>query len=227
MLKKFLSLSVTGFVALALFACGDSDSSSQASVQDAPQVGAESSSSEGTASPDPLVSSSSEAEPSEIVGLDTLPFDTTGIEPDFYTYTYDELDPFTPEQRAAEGADAIFGRYINALKKVPPFCGIDHIYANGKVLLSYKNGWPGDYKFAILVREDSLMLADERDCTMPAWGACGNVNDYLKKITVGNEVFFYTEIKDLYAYQDSVKEYELIRLTDSTITAWVKPIHGI
>ena len=223
MLKKFLSLAVTGSVAFALLGCGDSDSSSQASVQDTPQVGSESSSSEGPASPDPLVSSSSETEPSEIVGLDTLPFDTTGIEPDFYTYTYDELDPFTPEQRAAVGADVVLGRYINALKKVPPFCGIDHIYANGKVLLSYKNGWPGDYKFAILVREDSLMLADERDCKMPAWGACGNVNDYLKKITVGNEVFFYTEIKDLYAYQDSVKEYELIRLTDSTITVWVKP----
>ena len=226
MLKKFLSLAVTGSVAFALFACGDSDSSSQASVQDTPQVGVESSSSEGTASPDPLVSSSSETEPSEIAGLDTLPFDTTGIEPVFYTYTYDELDFFTPEQRAAAGADTVLGYYINALTKVPPFCGIDHIYANGKVVLSYKNGWPGDYRFAILVREDSLMLADASRCKTPIWGGCGNANDYSKKITVGNEVFFYTEIKDLYAYQDSVKvvkEYELIRLTDSTITVWVKP----
>jgi hypothetical protein len=79
----------------------------------------------------------------------------------------------SPEQRAAEGADAIFGRYINALKKVPPFCGIDHIYANGKVVLSYKNGWPGDYRFAILVREDSLMLADASRCKTPIWGGCG------------------------------------------------------
>ncbi len=232
MLKKILSLSVTGFVAFALLGCGDSDPSSQASEQDSPQVGTESSSSqdalatssssEESASQNPLVSSSSEMDGSKAVPS-SLPFDTTGIEPDFYTYTYDELDLFTPEERAAEGAGDVLGRYINARKKVPPFCGIDHIYANGKVLLSYKNGMSDDYRFAILVREDSLMLADERGCKMPVWGACGNVNGYLKKITVGNDVFFYTEIKDLYAYQDSVKEYELIRLTDSTITVWVKP----
>ena len=130
MLKKFLSLAVTGFVAFALFACGDSDSSSQAPEQDTPQVGAESSSSqagtgssssEGPASPDPLESSSSEAPVSKAV-QDSLPFDTTGIEAVFYTYTYDQLDFFTPEQRAADGADSVLGYYINALTKVPPFC---------------------------------------------------------------------------------------------------------
>ena len=48
MLKKFLSFSLTGYVALALFACDDDSNSFQAPEQDPPQVGTESSSSEAT-----------------------------------------------------------------------------------------------------------------------------------------------------------------------------------
>jgi hypothetical protein len=48
MLKKFLSFVLTGFIALALFACDGDSNSLQAPVQDPPQVGMESSSSEET-----------------------------------------------------------------------------------------------------------------------------------------------------------------------------------
>ena len=95
MLKKFLSLSVTGLVSLALFACDDDSNSVQAPEQNLPQVSTESSSSEASvissSSQNVTESSSSEELPlqdttAKKTHFDKLPFDTTGVEPDIYHY---------------------------------------------------------------------------------------------------------------------------------------------
>ena len=213
MLKKFLTI---GAVAFMLAACDDPSSSSEpVAPPGSSQDIAESSSFEVSAA-----SSSSESVVSKIPVLDSLPFDTLDAKQEFYNYKYDEVDPFTPEQRAAEGADGVLGRYINAQKKERPYCSIDEIYESGKARFSSKISWSADIKFAFLVREDSLLLAEAGDCVSPAWGACGNENTYFQKILVGDEVFYYdnkiAEAGKIWL------ESRLIRLTDSTITIWIK-----
>lgn len=220
MLKKFLTI---GAVAFMLAACDDPSSSSEpAAPPGSSQDIAESSSSQAMSSSfeASAASSSSKSVVSKIPVLDSLPFDTLDAKQEFYNYKYDEVDPFTPEQRAAEGADGVLGRYINAQKKERPYCSIDEIYESGKARFSSKISWSADIKFAFLVREDSLLLAEADDCVSPAWGACGNENTYFQKILVGDEVFYYdnkiAEAGKIWL------ESRLIRLTDSTITIWIK-----
>ena len=220
MLKKFLTI---GAVAFMLAACDDPSSSSEpAAPPGSSQDIAESSSSQAMSSSfeASAASSSSKSVVSKIPVLDSLPFDTLDAKQEFYNYKYDEVDPFTPEQRAAEGADGVLGRYINAQKKERPYCSIDEIYESGKARFSSKISWSADIKFAFLVREDSLLLAEAGDCVSPAWGACGNENTYFQKILVGDEVFYYdnkiAEAGKIWL------ESRLIRLTDSTITIWIK-----
>ena len=116
MLKKFLSFALTGYVALALFACDDDSNSFQAPEQDPPQVGTESSSSEASeicsssletsveSSSSQNSAASSSSESSKVPRYDKLPFDTTGVKPDVYdfvpvdtgakqeTYKYEPID---------------------------------------------------------------------------------------------------------------------------------------
>ena len=219
MLKKFLTI---GAVAFMLAACDDPSSSSEpVAPPGSSQDVAESSSSQAVSSSSevPAASSSSESVVSKIPVLDSLPFDTLDAKQEFYNYKYDEVDPFTPEQRAAEGADGVLGRYINAKKKERPYCSIDEIYDSGKARFSSKVTWT-DIKFAFLVREDSLLFSKAGDCVSPAWGACENGYPYFQKIMVGNEVFYYGN-KTAEAGKTWL-ESRLIRLTDSTITIWIK-----
>ena len=74
MLKKFLSLSVTGLVSLALFACDDDSNSVQAPEQNLPQVSTESSSSEAS------VISSSSQNVTESSSSEELPLQDTTAE---------------------------------------------------------------------------------------------------------------------------------------------------
>lgn len=222
MLKKILTI---GAVAFMLAACDDPSSSSEpVAPPGSSQDVAESSSSQAVSSSSevPAVSSSSVTTVTVTTKdpvLDSLPFDTLDAKQEFYNYKYDEVDPFTPEQRAAEGADGVLGRYINAKKKERPYCSIDEIYDSGKARFSSKVTWT-DIKFAFLVREDSLLLAEADDCESPAWGDCGNENTYFQKILVGDEVFYYGN-KTAEAGKTWL-ESRLIRLTDSTITIWIK-----
>ena len=223
MLKKFLTI---GAVAFMLAACDDPSSSSEpVAPPGSSQDVAESSSSQAVSSSSevPAVSSSSVTTVTVTTKdpvLDSLPFDTLDAKQEFYNYKYDEVDPFTPEQRAAEGADGVLGRYINAQKKERPYCSIDEIYDSGKARFSSKISWSADIKFAFLVREDSLLLAEADDCESPAWGDCKNGYPYFQKIMIGDEAFYYGNIT-----ADAGKtwlESRLIRLTDSTITIWIK-----
>ena len=211
MLKKILPI---GAVTFLLVACDNSSSS--------PELVLSPGSSQNVAESSSLQTMSSSSEPveSKIPVLDSFPFDTLDAKQEFYNYKYDEVDPFTPEQRAAEGADGVLGRYINAQKKERPYCSIDEIYESGKARFSSKISWSDDIKFAFLVREDSLLFSKAGDCESPAWGACENGYPYFQKIMVGNEVFYYGNITT-----DAGKtwlESRLIRLTDSTITIWIK-----
>ena len=216
MLKKFLSLSVTGFAALALFACDDDSNSVQAPEQNLPQVSTESPSSEASvissSSQDVTESSSSEELPlqdttAEKTHFDKLPFDTTGVEPEIYHYgplIEDEDSLFHKE---------LFGDKINNASWVLPenngYCyTIDE--PEGELGGGYITNGPDQY--IIIEQNDSLLLSDSRNCTTYDWGDCHDDKyAYTQKITVGADTFYYGEFESLLV---------LYKLTDSTITQW-------
>lgn len=195
MLKKFLSFALTGYVALALFACDDDSNSFQAPEQDPPQVGTESSSSEESV----LQSSASE----------TLPFDTTGIRPQLIKYTI-EPDTFSNETR--EKAGTYLGHYITVEEDVEATCTVMHVYESGKIVTDLF-GYHDVSNCVLVVRDDSLMFSNVENCRkVPIWGSCYNREAYSRKIMVGNDVFYFSESKT---------QLQLTQLTDSTITIWL------
>ena len=219
MLKKLLSFGATASVAVALFACGDSDSSSQAPGQDIPQVGSESSSSQdsvesssseqteaSSSSEEPTISSSSE-EPSRDSIIDKLPFDTTGVEPEIYHYgplIEDEDSLFHKELFGDKIKDAFW-----VLPENNGYCyTIDE--PEGELGGGYITNGPDQY--IIIEQNDSLLLSDSRNCTTYEWGDCHDDEyAYTQKMTVGEDTFYYGEFKS---------RLLLIKLTDSTITQW-------
>lgn len=219
MLKKLLSFGATASVAVALFACGDSDSSSQAPGQDIPQVGSESSSSQdsvesssseqteaSSSSEEPTISSSSE-EPSQDSIIDKLPFDTTGVEPEIYHYgplIEDEDSLFHKELFGDKIKDAFW-----VLPENNGYCyTIDE--PEGELGGGYITNGPDQY--IIIEQNDSLLLSDSRNCTTYEWGDCHDDEyAYTQKMTVGEDTFYYGEFKSTLL---------LIKLTDSTITQW-------
>jgi hypothetical protein len=213
MLKKFLSFALTGFSTLALFACDDDTNSIQALPQDLPQVGMVSSSSEKTVISSSLQgsveSSSSEETVSQSSVSDTLPFDTTGVKPQYISYTIDP-DTFSIETR--EKAGPYLGHYITVEEDVEATCTVMHIYENGKIATGLF-GYHDVSNCVLVVRDDSLMFSNVENCRkVPIWGSCYNSEAYSRKIMVGNDVFYFGESKT---------QLQLTQLTDSTITIWL------
>ena len=234
MLKKFLSLVLTGSVTFAFFACDET--SSQAPEQETPQVGSESSSSEissslqdsaeSSSAKDAAASSSSEisavsSSSGEFSSQDTagqnsngqedppakLPFDTTGVEPEVYHY-----GPLVEDEDAAYHRE-IFGDKIDdaywVLAEDNGYCyTIDE--PEGELGGGYITYGPDQY--IIIEQNDSLLLSDSRNCTTYDWGDCRDDEyAYTQKITVGEDSFYYGEFKS---------KLLLIKLTDTTITQW-------
>ena len=232
MLKKFLSFSLTGYVALALFACDDDSNSFQAPEQDPPQVGTKSSSSEATeissssletsvessssqnsaassSSQDVAESSSSEESVLQSSASETLPFDTTGIRPQLIKYT---IDPDTFSNETREKAGQFLGHFITTDEIVNPYCMVMHVYENGKIVTDYM-GVRDVSNCVLVVREDSLMFSNIRNCrNLPIWGSCQNAEAYSRKIKVGDDEYYFGV---------SEKQLQLTQLTDSTMTIWI------
>lgn len=232
MLKKFLSFALTGYVALALFACDDDSNSFQAPEQDPSQVGTESSSSEASeicsssletsvessssqnsaessSSQQSAESSSSEESVLQSSASETLPFDTTGIRPQLIKYTI-EPDTFSNETR--EKAGQFLGHYITVEEDVEATCTVMHVYESGKIVTDLF-GYHDVSNCVLVVRDDSLMFSNVENCRkVPIWGSCYNSEAYSRKIMVGNDVFYFSESKT---------QLQLTQLTDSTITIWL------
>ena len=229
MLKKLLSFGATASVAAALFACGDSDSSSQAPGQDIPQVGSESSSSQdsvesssseqteaSSSSEEPTISSSSEE--SKLPQYDKLPFDTTGVKPDVYdfvpvdtgakqeTYKYEPID---------ESYYASYGENAKNIRWVYPRDYEGYCYIIDEPNGEYGGGFMSTSAYlerVVIVQDDSLLYADLYECSDYVWDGCRNSKDaYLAKIKVGEDIFYYRKFED---------ELKLVQLTDSTVSEW-------
>ena len=217
MLKKFLSLSVTGLVSLALFACDDDSNSVQAPEQNLPQVSTESSSSEASVISSSSLEASAECSSSEELPLqdttakkthfDKLPFDTTGVEPDIYHY-----GPLLEDEDSTYFKE-IFGEKVKDAFWVQPeddgYCyTIDE--PEGELGGGYITNAP--YQYIIIEQNDSLLFTEYQYCSTYEWGDCHRDEyAYSQKITVGADTFYYGVYESLLI---------LNKLTDSTITQW-------
>lgn len=227
-MKKFLFISIVVF----LVACDDTASSQDQYFANLPQEKYSSSSfeniEESSSSQAPVVSlssgtveesSSSEVSSSsqeaaqdsekQIPKLDTLPFDTTGIKPQYISYSIDP-DTFSIETR--EKAGPYLGHYITTDEIVNPYCMVMHVYESGKIVTDYM-GVREVSNCVLVVREDSLMFSNIQKCrNVPIWGSCQNAEAYSRKIMVGDDVFYFGV---------SEKQLQLTQLTDSTMTIWI------
>ena len=227
-MKKLLFISIVVF----LVACDDTASSQDQYFANLPQEKYSSSSfeniEESSSSQAPVVSlssgtveesSSSEVSSSsqeaaqdsekQIPKLDKLPFDTTGIKPQYISYTIDP-DTFSIETR--EKAGPYLGHYITVEEDVEATCTVMHIYENGKIATGLF-GYHDVSNCVLVVRDDSLMFSNVENCRkVPIWGSCYNSEAYSRKIMVGNDVFYFGESKT---------QLQLTQLTDSTITIWL------
>ena len=212
MLKKFLPFALTGYVALALFACTDSNSvqaldfgkNEEAGVSSSLEALSESSSSQKSAE-----SSSSEESVLQSSVSETLPFDTTGIKPQYIKYT---VDPDTFSNETREKAGQFLGHYITTDEIVNPYCMVMHVYESGKIVTDYM-GVREVSNCVLVVREDSLMFSNIQKCrNVPIWGSCQNAEAYSRKIKVGDDEYYFGV---------SEKQLQLTQLTDSTMTIWI------
>ena len=157
-------------------------------------------------------SSSNQEGASQNTAMDTLPFDTTGIKSQVFSYKKPE-EVFTAEglRQHKEKYGEFWENYIYLEWFSKEYCvgvgsGID-------------NGWKTKMKptrnnyvqpSVFYVREDSLLFGPAMRCRQSlSWGACDSTAFYSGKITVGNNDFYYNE-----------SEKSLIQLNDSTITVW-------
>lgn len=157
-------------------------------------------------------SSSNQEGTSQNIVMDTLPFDTTGIKSQVFSYKKPEKI-FTAEglRQHKEKYGEFWENFIHLEWATKEYCvgvgsGID-------------NGWKTKMKpsrdnyvqpSVFYVREDSLMFGPAMRCRQSlSWGACDSTAFYSGKITVGNNDFYYNE-----------SEKSLIQLNDSTITVW-------
>ena len=189
----------------------DESSSSQTSVvslssekvEDSSSSEVSSSSQAGTAT-----ESSSSQEP-QISVLDKLPFDTTGIQPQYMTYKI-EPDTYTDEDRAKMGP--YLGHNITVEEWTNPTCMVMHVYESGKIVTDFA-GYHNFSNCVLVVLEDSLMFSNTQYCrNTPIWGSCYNDEAYSKKIVVGGNVFYFGV---------SEQQLQLTQVTDTSLTIWL------
>ena len=172
---------------------------------------AESSSSQETV----IVESSSSAEiapqdtASQKTVLDSLPFDTTGIQPELLKYTIDP-DTYTDEDRAKMGP--YLGHNITVEEWTNPTCEVIHVYESGKIVTDFA-GYHEFWNCVLVVLDDSLMFSNAQKCrNTPIWGSCRNAEAYSKKIVVGGNVFYFGVFE---------QQLQLTQVTDTSLTIWL------
>jgi hypothetical protein len=86
--------------------------------------------------------------------------------------------------------------------------------ANGTIMYAYTTPFPEHY--ILMEHEDSLLFTNLDYCSSLNWDAChdhGNEYAYTKKIMVGNDTFYYSELE---------KRLQLAKVTDSSVIVWEK-----
>ncbi len=155
-------------------------------------------------------SSSNQEGTSQNTVMDTLPFDTTGIKSQVFSYKKPEKI-FTAEglRQHKEKYGEFWENYIYLEWFSKEYCKNTGIDDNGnRTMKPTRNLYSGPHAF--FVREDSLMFAQIlTHCPSLSWGACDGADSYSGKITVGNNDFYYNE-----------SEKRLIQINDSTVTIW-------
>jgi len=156
-------------------------------------------------------SSSNQEGTSQNTVMDTLPFDTTGIKSQVFSYKKPE-EVFTAEglRQHKEKYGEFWENFIHLEWASKEYCvGVGSINDDWKTKMKpTRNNYVQPSVF--YVREDSLMFGPAMRCRQSlSWGACDSTAFYSGKITVGNNDFYYNE-----------SEKSLIQLNDSTITVW-------
>ena len=161
--------------------------------------------------------SSSDSAPN-IVKLDSLPFDTAGIDPDTLHYTY-ILDEFTDEgvlnyYRTEYGEN--LENFVSVTLGDGYYCHIGTGGAGG--MGDYQNVYttqtPADYIF--MEQGDSLLFTYVENCATLSWDGCHEPksnNAFMQKITVGNDTLYYSKTE---------KWLQLAKVTDSSVIVWEK-----
>jgi len=206
-----------------------SDTAISSSAEKTPEVSSSStissssqatSSSEASSSSEAISSSeisSSDSAP-KIVKLDSLPFDTAGIDPDTLHYTY-ILDEFTDEgvlnyYRTEYGEN--LENFVSVTLGDGYYCHIGTGGAGG--MGDYQNVYttqtPADYIF--MEQGDSLLFTYVENCATLSWDGCHEPksnNAFMQKITVGNDTLYYSKTE---------KWLQLAKVTDSSVIVWEK-----
>ena len=225
MMKKIL---FAGALASLLVACGDSSTSPQPEprTSDVTEISSSSETVESSSSEQGVAESSSSQEvvavessssaeippqdtASQNIVLDSLPFDTTGIQPQYMTYKI-EPDTYTDEDRAKMGP--YLGHNITVEEWTNPTCMVMHVYESGKIVTDFA-GYHNFSNCVLVVLEDSLMFSNTQKCrNTPIWGSCQNDEAYSKKIVVGGNVFYFGV---------SEQQLQLTQVTDTSLTIWL------
>jgi len=197
-----------------------SETSSDVSSSATSSSSQEPSSSEASSSSEAISSSevsSSDSAPN-IVKLDSLPFDTAGIDPDTLHYTY-ILDEFTDEgvlnyYRTEYGEN--LENFVSVTLGDGYYCHIGTGGAGG--MGDYQNVYttqtPADYIF--MEQGDSLLFTYVENCATLSWDGCHEPksnNAFMQKITVGNDTLYYNKTE---------KWLQLAKVTDSSVIVWEK-----
>jgi len=248
MLKKFLSFALTGYVALALFACDDDSNSFQAPEQDPPQVGMESSSSEateissssletsvessfsqnlaessssqdsGAGTSSEIAAESSSSESSKVPRYDKLPFDTTGVKPDVYDFVPVDTGAKQETYKYEPIDESYYTSYGENAKNIRWVYPRD--YEGYCYIIDEPNGEYGGGFMSTSAYLERVVIVQDDSLLYADLYEC---SDYVWDGCRNSKDAYLAKIKvgeDIFYYREFEDELKLVQLTDSTVSEW-------